>query len=137
MKSKKTILAILAIAIVVVIIYRQYNKPHRSVDDEKAMRVTAADLYQSFNADESRANQLYLDKAVEVNGIVDQIITNQDKKTVVILRSGNPTAGVACTLDAFAAVIRIGDTASIKGICTGYLSDVVITNGQLINPESH
>ena len=134
MKARIAALILLVIAVIVLIAYYQYNRPHRNVDDEKAIALAAAELYQAFDADETKANQLYLDKVVEVKGAVDQISSNQEGKTVVVLRSENPMAGIACTLRSTSPDVHIGDVVTIKGICTGYLQDVVITDVSIVLP---
>jgi hypothetical protein len=54
----------------------------------------------------------------------------------VILNTGDPLFGVACTLNLQEKTVRPvqpGEKITVKGICTGYLSDVVLTNSYLVN----
>jgi hypothetical protein len=85
--------------------YRMYTKPHRNVAD---------------------ANFQYLDKILEVKGEVTEITKNQKGETVIALK-GTDMSGVRCTIEGAALQdIKNGATLTLKGICTGYLTDVVL-----------
>jgi tRNA_anti-like len=109
--------------------YNLYNKSHRFVKDEEAIAITAVALFSAFETNEENANKLYLDKVIEVSGVVSEIITNQSGKQVIILSTNNPMLGINCTMENSIEPIQIGSTVSITGICTGYLSDVILTRG--------
>lgn len=113
--------------------YYVMNKPHRSVMDEKGVTVTAESLFQSFQENETAANEKFLNKVLEVGGKVKSTETNTDSRTVIVLETSDPMFGINCTLESEARV-KEGDEVVIKGICTGYLADVVINQGILINP---
>ena len=127
----KAVLLIIAVIILsgVLIGYREYNKPARSVANEVAITITASQLFNEFEANEAVANKKYLNKAVLVTGSVSEISFNQSGKTVIILESDNPMFGVSCTMEEKPQNLAIGIKVSVKGICTGYLSDVVVTRG--------
>jgi len=53
-----------------------------------------------------------------------------------VLDTGDPMYGIACTLitiEPATGNVKPGEKITVKGICTGYLSDVVLTNSCLIN----
>ncbi|WP_276370519.1 hypothetical protein [Chryseolinea sp. H1M3-3] len=125
------IILIISIAGVIIVGYRLYNKEHRSVEKEQSIRIDAVQLFKSFETDEVTANLKYLDKVVEVSGEVSEVMTNQMGASVLLLETDNPLYGVSCTMANGKANVRRGMQVSIKGICTGYLSDVVITQGIL------
>jgi hypothetical protein len=112
--------------------YRLYNKQHRSVAVEKAIEVSATDLFEEYLTNETDANKKYLDRVLSVTGIVSETTYNQDGKPVIMLSTDDPLFGIHCTLEEENEKILVGNTVTIKGICTGYLSDVVITSGILI-----
>lgn len=132
-KSIQTIIAGIGLMIVVatIVAYKMYNKPHRTVDDEEALVVSAVQLFDDFEQNESEANKKYLDKVVEVTGRISEVSTNMDNKPIVVLETDNSMFGVRCTMSGSSLTAQEGSLATIKGICTGYLSDVVITNGIL------
>jgi hypothetical protein len=127
----RIILIIIALIILagILIGYTLYNKPQRSVESEKAIAISAIQLFKEFEENETDANTKYLNKAVLVSGVISEINSNQEGKTVLILETENPMFGVSCTLEDQAQGLSTGASVTVKGICTGYLSDVVVTRG--------
>ncbi len=106
--------------------YKMYTKPHRNVEAAKALKVDAAKLTTDYENNELRANQEYLDKVIDVTGEINEATKNQKGETVFTLK-GTDMGGVICTLEGDApAEIKSGTAVTIKGICTGYLTDVVL-----------
>jgi len=110
---------------VAVIGYRMYNKPHRSAATETAVELTAMRLAADYEKDEAGANKKYLGNAVQVSGTVSEVSFNQQNKPVIFLM-GADMSGVQCTLQDDAHGIKKGDSITIKGFCTGYLTDVIM-----------
>ena len=111
--------------------YKMYTKPHRSVEAENAIVITATDLFDAFEKDEPLANKIYLNKVLEVTGRVSEVSENLDEKKIIVLETSHMIFGVRCTMADSAVSLPVGAQATIKGICTGYLSDVIITDGIL------
>jgi hypothetical protein len=109
-----------------------YNKPPRNVVAETGIPVTATELFTKFSTNEPQANHAYLNKVLQVSGQVLDVKHNSTTGRVVILNTGDPMFGIACTLNKPEAVTP-GEKITVKGICTGYLSDVVLTNSYLVN----
>src|SRR3954470_23254017 len=106
-----------------------WNKPPAKVEDSKGIRISAAELCKQFGANETAANQKYLNKAVEVTGVVGEISKNQDGATAVILQSGDPDAGVQCTMREKNVTLDSGKTVTLKGFCSGNtMFDVLLTD---------
>ncbi len=121
------LLIILAALSIPLIIYFIWNRPHRDIkNEETSIRITADSLFAAYSANEQSANKLYLDKAVEVKGKVAEVKTNSENKTVIILQTADPMFGVNCTMEQAGTSVKSGDEVEIKGICTGFLSDVVL-----------
>ena len=112
--------------------YYLWNKPARDVADEEAIKITAVAIFDSFANNEQAANKLYLNKAIEVTGKVTSLQKNQAGKTVVVLQSDDPVFGVNCTFKQDPGTIDNNSLITFKGICTGYLSDVIINEGILV-----
>ena len=112
--------------------YYVWNKPARDVSTEKGIKITAVAIFDSFANNEQAANISFLNKAVEVTGKVTKVKTNQAGNTVVYLQSHDTVFGVNCTFKQNPGTIKKGDSITFKGICTGYLSDVVLNEGILI-----
>ena len=128
--KKKTIriaglLCLFFVSAVAVIAYRIYNKPHRSAATETAVVLTAMQLAAEYEKDEAGANKKYLGNAVQVSGTVSEVSVNQQNKPVIALM-GTGMSGVQCTLQDNPHDIKKGDAVTIKGFCTGYLTDVIM-----------
>lgn len=95
--------------------YRIWNKAPDKVEDIGAMQVAAADLIKEFSADEARANQKYLNKALEVTGVVSGMEKNQDGGNMLILQGDDPMMSVQCAMRDAGAAAENGKTVIIKG----------------------
>ncbi len=123
--------ALALVAVAVAAYYYVMNKPHRSVEDETALSISAESLFQSFQENETDANAKYLNNVLQVEGIVKSVEMNTDGNIVIVLETADSMFGVNCTMDKEANV-KGGDKIILKGICTGYLADVVINQAVLI-----
>lgn len=108
-----------------IIAYRMYNKPHRSAASEAAIVLTAKQLAAEYENDEAAANKKYLGNVLQVSGTVSEVTLNQQNKPVIVL-PGSDMSNVQCTLQDSTYAVKKGDTVSIKGFCTGYLTDVIM-----------
>jgi len=135
MRNKRRILFTILVAIIVAIAgyaYYVWNEPARDVSKEKGIQITAVAIFDSFSNNEQSANTQFLNKAIEVTGTVSDVKKNQAGNTVLYLKSDDPIYGVNCTFKQDPGIITKGSTITFKGICTGYLSDVVINEGIMI-----
>jgi len=131
---KKITVIIILLIIIIGFGYAYYiwNKPARNVAKEAGIKITSTAIFDSFNNNEQAANASFLNKAIEVTGKVSDVKKNQAGETVVYLQSDDPVFGVNCTFKQDPGTISKGSTITFKGICTGYLSDVIINEGILI-----
>lgn len=108
-----------------------YSKTHhRNVQSEKGIVIVADSLSAQFQANEKEANSKYLNKAIEVTGIIVSIDKNQVGKITVIIGRADSFSNVSVTLISTTPLTqKVGETITIKGVCTGALSDVIITEG--------
>jgi hypothetical protein len=111
-------------------VYMKNN--HRSVENEKAVTVSATDLLKAYQTNEPKANTDYLNKAVSVNGVVQETTINQDGQTAVLLKTEDAFAGVFCTLTIKDTTIATNSIVTIKGICIGYSGDVKLKDAILV-----
>ncbi len=132
MKKKSSIIKWILLSLLVVggtgavIAYKMYNKPHRNIAAAEAIKVTGTAIVTAYEANEQQANAQYLDKVLEVSGEVTDLSKNQKGETVITLK-GSDMGGLICTLEGTLPVeIKTGSTITLKGICTGYLTDVVL-----------
>ena len=132
--KNKIIIAIALIAVIAFSIYYYvfvYSSQHRrQVQSETGIVITSDSLVAKYQADEKLANSLYLNKAVVVTGILLSIDKNQEGKTTLVLGRADSFSNVSVTMISTAAITqKVGESITIKGLCTGALSDVVITDG--------
>jgi hypothetical protein len=107
---------------------------HRNVQIETAIAITADSLSAQFQADEKKANTLYLNKAIIVKGTVLSVDKNLQGQAMIMLGNAGSFSNVSVTMATRAgAIITVGKIITIKGVCTGALSDVVITDGVITN----
>lgn len=110
-----------------------WNKPHAKVEHAKSVVMTALTLSKEYNADEKKADSLYLNKAIEVSGMVSEIEKNQDGGTMIVLQTDDPMTGVQCTMREKDVKVEKGQNVVIKGFCSGNgitgvsLTDCVMT----------
>lgn len=134
MKKWKIVLLVIVLGAIVgsVVAYRMWNKPHTMIEDVKTVTVTVSDITSAFEADEAKANETYLNKAITVTGSVSETEENQDGNLVVILAGDDPMATVQCTMRDKGGDAVIGSTVTVKGFCNGsslfgvLLSDCVL-----------
>ena len=133
-KMTKLIYAIAVVAITALGGYYYvfvYSKTHhRNVQSEKGIVIQADSLSAAYQANEKNANALYLNKAVEISGTIVSIDKNQEGKITLIIGSADSFSNVSVTLISTSPLTqKIGETITIKGVCTGALSDVIVTEG--------
>jgi len=132
----KYVLAFIVVGIITggIIVYRIYTRPHRDVTKEQGVQLTAQSLYDAFKTNETAANAKYLNKAIELNGEVAEVTTNQDGNTVVNIKTNDPMFVINCTFKTKPGELKPGQAITFKGICTGYIPDfnVVINEGVLV-----
>ncbi|SEK50280.1 tRNA_anti-like [Aquimarina amphilecti] len=114
-----------------------YDASHINViNTTTEISTDSRELTASFLNNEKQANLVYKDKVVEVVGIVKEITFLNNRNTIV-LQGGNKNSGVLCDMqsDQFIKVqqLKKGQKVELKGICKGFLKDVVLLNCMLIN----
>lgn len=120
------ILFLIGLLIGVFVAYKMYTKPHRDVEAAEAINVEAKKLVSDYESNEKGADSIYLNKVLLVSGTIAEVSKNQEGKDVVSL-TGSDMGNVMCTLENNPAQIPLKDqVVKVKGICTGYLTDVVM-----------
>jgi len=135
--KKKLLIVILILAIGSgIFVYLQWNKPHRDPEKEKGLAVSAEQLFNDYEQNETTANGQYLNKTLEISGIVIDKGQNQEGTPTLMLEAGRPMSGVQLTFNIKfkdkLADLNVGDKIVAKGICTGFLTDVIITDAVLL-----
>ncbi|MBK7964600.1 MAG: hypothetical protein IPK10_04400 [Bacteroidetes bacterium] len=109
--------------------YYMYNMPVESLENVKPIANLSADsIFQLYEQDEIKANELYLDKVISVTGKIQSVLSDTSGLSVN-LQTSSGLFGVTCKLDAEhldVSQFTEGQMVQVKGLCTGYLMDVVL-----------
>jgi hypothetical protein len=99
--------------------------------------ITATALEKEFEANETQASTRYINKILEVNGIIASINTAKDNILTISLKTGSDLSSVICTFPAVAdpSKFRAGDSITLRGECSGFLMDVLLNNCASVNPK--
>lgn len=113
----------------------EYSKTHhRNVENEEAVVVTASQIVKEYESNEKSANTKYLNKAIEVKGVVEKKEKDQAGNTTLTLKSGDQFSNIFCTLKSGAPAVS-DSVVVVKGVCTGFLSDVVLNDAVIESPK--
>jgi hypothetical protein len=129
MKRLLALLVIVISLIVAIFVYTQYNKKHENLKNSEAdFMVSAIELFNAYTTDEMAANKKYLNKVVEISGVVSKV-ESSDNAVQIFLETGDPLFGINCDLagDQVSDGIEVGSEITLRGICTGYLMDVALS----------
>lgn len=134
MKKRVYILVVLALLIssAVILFYYKWNEPHQTIADAAGIKIDAADLFREFSETEKQAAEKYNGKVLEINGVINALSTNQEGKTIVQLQTDDLMFGINCTMEKDAN-FKEGEAVTLKGICSGFTTDVIIIRCYPIN----
>ncbi len=101
--------------------YYQWNKGELNIENAKGIPVSSVELYNSFSKDSLAAKAKFVDKVLEVSGIVHEVSKNQQNQTVIQIKTASDGAYVNCTSEFAAEKLsaKSGDSLVLKGICKG------------------
>ena len=126
---KKLLYFIISLVIIAIIAYFVVmNLPKASIKGKDAAYTSSAiELYNDFNENENQANIKYIGKTIIVEGVISEIDEDKNGGTVLFLNSNNAINGILCTLEpGQKGDFQINQSIKIKGLCTGFLQDVVL-----------
>ncbi|HYG40184.1 MAG TPA: hypothetical protein VD908_16260, partial [Cytophagales bacterium] len=91
---KKLFLGLLGVIFIIILaaVYF-YNKPSKNIAAaESDLSISANELFNKYSADETQANSSYLDKIIEVRGVVREISFVNENPSI-LLEAGHETFG--------------------------------------------
>lgn len=137
----------LILVIGAVLAYRYYNKPRKSMESEEAAyQLAASELTAAFMESEEEANKKFLGKILEVSGEVSEIIEEEGSYGLIL--NGGSDGSVYCafsdesqmesqmesrTEPGTGSPVEVGQKIKVKGVCSGFLMDVVLNDCVIIN----
>ncbi|MCJ7467483.1 MAG: OB-fold putative lipoprotein [Maribacter sp.] len=114
-----------------------YNKPHVDVKhSEAAYILTVQNLIDEYQTDENESDKKYSENVIQVQGTVFEISTLKGN-SVITLKDEGFESSIICHMlpedNKRALQLKMGDEINIKGICTGYLMDVIMVRCTLVD----
>ncbi len=134
MKKLKILLIVgIPLLIATIFIVKIYNKPHISVAKTEAkFTLSSQKLINDFLKDEETANKKYVNKIIQVSGIISEM-----DATSITIKGKNSESTIQCNFlpneNILNKNLKLGQKVEIKGLCTGYLLDVVLIECVLIH----
>ncbi|TYP99290.1 putative nucleic acid binding protein [Tenacibaculum adriaticum] len=140
--SKKKILIFLVLSIIIVtslFIYKEYNKPHINVAKATPkIVINSQQILKEYQENENKANTKYLDQIVQISGKVSKLEATNDNRIIITLKNDDKSAisTVICHLTSEEnnklKKLKEGQNIIVKGICTGYLMDIILIRCVLV-----
>ena len=113
-----------------------YNLQHKNLQKVKPdFVITATDLLKAFEDDENAATRQYLEKVVEVSGIIQSVKSGENNTLSLSLKTDSDLSSVICTFQGNPdpSEFSIGEQITLRGECSGFLMDVLLNNCALIS----
>ncbi len=142
MRKILIIILLIGIPVIFVAIYL-YTKPVKDLTHASPDYVLEASvLYEEFAQNEAAANKKYVNKILEVSGMLAGKQTNNNGSTSLFLL--DDLMGINCSLDSAYSTLekeavkslKTGEKIIIKGKCNGMLTDVQLSSCILVKPET-
>ena len=108
-----------------------YNLKQKDMAKAKPdFAISATILQKEFEDDETRASAKFINKIVEVTGIIASVKPTENNGISVILETGSDFSSVICTFTVVkdAEMLKQGEEITIRGECSGFLMDVLLNN---------
>ncbi len=138
MKKRNFLIATVIVgAIVAYLVWANFLKTAPSMRKLDAdYKVEAVSFYNEFNSDENAANSKYLNKIVQVTGVIDKIEISEESKPIISLKTEG-FGVIKCTMesgldDDQLAKYQVNSTVVIKAECIGMLLDVLLNRSIII-----
>jgi len=128
---------ILLVFVILAMIYtwKEYNRTQKSTFDiDVFASTTATSLVKEFEVDETSANKKYNDQVISVKGIIQSIeLTDSTQRIILKGETGGVIGELEKSERKKTAVLKAGDSVILKGVCTGFLMDVILIRTIIVN----
>jgi uncharacterized protein YpmB len=131
-KNILIIIVLLIVSITVLSVLWVFRKASDNVASQvAAFEVDATNIVDAFTQNETTANAKFLGKVLLITGKIAMFDENkQEKKISVTLKEKDADVGVICEFaeeNIDEKLLVHGNNIKVKGVCTGFLMDVVLT----------
>jgi ABC-type lipoprotein release transport system permease subunit len=136
MKNKKiTFLSIIILLLLIngyYYILPMFKSSEKNLQNDIAeLTVSSKDLISAYTINEEKSDRLYAGKIIEVSGFIKEISFLNNRNTI-ILNSNTETFGVICDVnpnqEEKIKLLKKHQKIRVKGICKGFLKDVILLN---------
>ena len=119
---------LLAIAIVGLYAWKEYTRGNKDLANAKAdIIISAVQLVKEYETSDSTANNKYLGKIIETNGIIKAVEQDERGYYTLVIGDTSSLSSVRCSMDTThkqdAAALTTGASVSVRGNCTGFNKD--------------
>lgn len=114
-----------------------YNKPTQSLENVKVdYGLSADELFNAFEADEGAASLRYIDKVIEVTGLVEDVSATDTTGNIILVAENAMIGGVNCEMakEVDISQVQEGSELTLKCSCQGYLMNVILNNCVISKP---
>jgi len=125
-------IAITAILVALIFYFKKHADLSKANPD---FVVTATALQKEFEEDETTASAKYINKILELSGEIEYIARTDSNNLNISLKTDNEISSVICTFSMGKGPSdpKAGDEITLRGICSGYLMDVLLNNCALVS----
>lgn len=143
---KKTAKFLLATVLVFVLVFSAlyfYVAKENTIDITAAhteIQISSEKLISSFLDNENIANSEYIEKTIEIEGVIKDITLINNRYTV-LLQGETDFSCVICDMQPNQynniKKLELGQDIVLKGICKGFLMDAIFLNCIILNPQDN
>ena len=135
-RNKVEILGLLLITFIVsfIMIYISYNKPAdiNVSRIENVNQLSIEELLTEFNGNLEKANATFIEKVIEVEGVIKEVSYLNNRHTIILKSKSFTQSFVICDMSPKGNdrtnEFVVGNTIVLRGVCKGYLLDVIMLN---------
>jgi len=97
--------------------------------------ISAEELQKEFESDETASTLKFVNKIVEVTGVISSVEKGENNSLNITLSTGSSMSSVICTFPGNTdnSGLVAGQTVTLRGECSGFLLDVLLNNCVLIS----
>ncbi len=124
--------------ILVLFFWMRKGETEKISDTPIEVGLSAAMLVSQFKENEELANSMYTEQLIEIKGRVKEV-TFLNHRNTIVLYGNNNASYVLCDMQTSQKEkvknLKQDQNVLIKGVCKGFLKDVIVLNCILINKE--
>jgi hypothetical protein len=128
------VVSFIAIAAVMAGLYK-YNLKHTDMAKARPdFIITSTALQKEFEDNETAASAKYINKIIEVSGVISSVAPADSTHTNIALKTESDISAVICTLHLIGekSDLKSGEAITLRGECSGFLMDVLLNNCAIV-----